>query len=296
VAAETLDLQTVELESVLRPTGLNGAPGSADYNASAAETLMDLTTITEILNTQILPLLNALRAGAALPTASPIGIQGSTVLTDTTDLTSLCYDASTSLPLCIADSLRVLNGQNASIQTLVNNLSVQVQSLSTSLSTTGQNDIASAVSNMYVLIATIQAQISALQGATGGTTASLGNLQSQLVSTSPIYPGAIDSIPVIWASAFPDNTYSVSYALNDDTGNLVIDSYSYLPTGTGISVRVRNTSTTATVEGIISVTARQTGGTIIATTGTAPATSITLIDTATGQPVVISITNGELDY
>ena len=259
MAAETLDLQTVELESVLRPTGLNGAPGSADYNASAAETLMDLTTITEVLNTQILPLLNALLAGAALPTPSPIGIQGSTVLTDTTDLTSLCYDSSTSLPLCIADSLRILNGQNASIQTLVTNLAVQVQSLSTSLSTTGQNDIASAVSNMYVLIATIQAQIQALQGATGGTTASLKNLQSQSVDTSPIYPGATDSIPVMWASPFVDNTYVVSYALNDDTGNLSITSFSFLPAGTGITVRVRNSSTTDTVEGLVCVTARQAG-------------------------------------
>jgi hypothetical protein len=143
VAISTLNLQSIELESTLRPTGENGAPSSLDYNDSEKEKLRDLATITETFNADILPLLNALAAEAALPPTGAIGIQGSTVFTDTTDLTSLFYDVLNAKPLTIAQSLRIQNGQISNIATLVNNLAVQVQTLSTSLSTTGQHDAGS---------------------------------------------------------------------------------------------------------------------------------------------------------
>lgn len=252
----TINTPNIELESTLRPTGLNGAPTSEDYNNSEKEKLRDLATITELINTNLLPLLNSLSASAALPSGSATGVQGSTVFTDSTDQSNLFFDAVNGNPLTIADSFRVLNGIISNLLTSENDLSVRVDNLSTSLSTTGQNDISSAISGLYELIAIMQSEIGSLQASVGNATATLGNFQSGTVRTASIFPKATDSVDIIWGSPFLDDNYVVSYALRDDSGMLQILNFSYISEGVGISVRVKNSDNSNSWTGYINVTAR----------------------------------------
>lgn len=143
-----LNLSTVELTSTLRTAPLNGAPSSADYNDSQRENLVDLATVVSFINNQLLPLINALPASSLLPTVSPVGIEGRTVWTDTSDQSSLFFNPLASLPLSIADSIRVLNGIIITNSQQLIDLGVEVSSLQARLASTNQNDIALALQNL----------------------------------------------------------------------------------------------------------------------------------------------------
>jgi hypothetical protein len=177
MSTSTVNLDTIELESTLRPMGANGAPDSQDYNDSMTEILTDLASITEYINDSLRPLLNGLPAAAALPTNDPVGIEGRTIYADSSDSTSLFFDANTSLALSVADSLRLLNGMVTAIQSQINDIGLRVTGLATQLSTTNQNDIARSIQalstslgNLQGTFTTQQAQLNAL-GPVSGTTA-----------------------------------------------------------------------------------------------------------------------------
>jgi hypothetical protein len=84
-------------------------------------------------------------------------------------------------------------------------------------------------------------------------------MQSRQIQTAEIFPDAVDTVPINWGSPFPDNSYSVSYAINEDTGMLQIQSFSYMPNGTGITIRVKNNDPANTLTGIVCATARISG-------------------------------------
>lgn len=258
----TLNLPTIELESTLRPTGLNGAPTSADYNATAREMLSDLANIAGTLNSEVLPLLNALSANAS-NAAGVLGVAGSTIFTDTTDQTTLFFDAINASPLTVSQTVRVLDGKIQGMNLSLEALSVQVKTLSTSLTTTGQTDTNAAVSGLYGLISGLQAQVLSLT--TGAGAQAQKNLQSQTVGTTLIQPGAKESVTVLWAYPFNDNNYSVSYALNDASGALQILGYTYLLNGGGIEVLVWNKDMSTAFSGVVNVTSVQVGSSATAT-------------------------------
>lgn len=148
MSAADLNLSTVELTSTLITAPLNGAPSSADYNDSQRSNLVDLSTIVSFINNQILPLINALPAGALLPSTAPVGIQGSTIWTNTSDQGQLFFDSLSSTPLTIYESFNILNGiLTTSSQQLID-LGVEVASLQSLLASTNQNEISLALQNL----------------------------------------------------------------------------------------------------------------------------------------------------
>lgn len=143
-----LNLNTVELTSTLRTAPFNGAPSSSDFNEGQRETLVDLASLTSIINTTLLPLLNALSANSLLPIQDPVGIEGRTIWTDTSDQNTLFFDSLSNVPLSIADSIRILNGIITSIQQALNDQGVEVASLQARLASTNQNDISLALQSL----------------------------------------------------------------------------------------------------------------------------------------------------
>lgn len=143
-----LNLSTVGLVTTLRTAPLNGSPSSSDYNEGQREVLVDLASLAGFINDQILPLINALSDTALLPVDSPVGIEGSTILSDTADQSPIFFDALVGIPLTLADSLRVVNGILALNSQELINLGIEVASLQARLSSTNQNDIALALQNL----------------------------------------------------------------------------------------------------------------------------------------------------
>jgi hypothetical protein len=148
MSSQDLNLSSVELTSTLRTAPLNGPTSSSDYNSSQRENLVDLATLADFINNILLPLLNALPAGALLPIATPVGIEGRTIWTDTSDKSSLFFDTLSSVPLTLADTIRVLNGIVSIMQQQLIDQGIEVASLQARLASTNQNDISLALQNI----------------------------------------------------------------------------------------------------------------------------------------------------
>lgn len=152
-----LNLSTVELITTLRTAPKNGSPSSSDYNEGQREILVDLASLTEFINNQILPLINALPDTALASIDDPIGLEGRTIWSDTSDQSTIFFDALAGTPLTLADSLRVINGIVSLNSQTLTDLGVEVASLQARLSSTNQNDIALALQNLTETINSIAA-------------------------------------------------------------------------------------------------------------------------------------------
>jgi hypothetical protein len=204
-----LDLSTVELVSTLRAAPANGSPSSQDYNDSWTEALADLASLSGFINDIMLPMLNGLD-GTIQPTvnATPSGLEGRFIYGDTTDTTTLFYDALSSSSLSLADSLRVLNGIVTTVQTAVTNITVQITSLQTQLSSTNQNDIAQALQNFAASLQNVISQTTA-------NTQAISNIQSGTIVASQLPTPTTTTLGGI-KSILPVTNEFVSYI--DNTG------------------------------------------------------------------------------
>ena len=158
----TLNLNTVELETTLRPFAENGAPASNDYNDQMMEILTDLASITEYLNDTIRPILSALPASAALPLQTPVGIEARTIFTDTSNQTPLYYDVTSNTALTIAQTIALLNGMIQGATTQIADLVLQVTTLSSQLSVSNQNLLLQSISSLTSSLSSLQAQVDAI--------------------------------------------------------------------------------------------------------------------------------------
>jgi len=157
-----LNVPTVELVSTLRAAPLNGAASSQDYNDSWTESLADLASLAGFINDILIPMLNGL-SSSIQPTlvATPNGIEGRFIFSDTTDTSQVFFDNLSNTPNTIADSLRVLQGIVNAVQTTVGNLNIEVTALQTALSSTNQNDVAQALQNFAAALESLTAQVNA---------------------------------------------------------------------------------------------------------------------------------------
>lgn len=233
-----LNLSTVELTSTLRTAPLNGAPSSSDFNEGQRETLVDLATIVSFINNQILPLINALPDTALQPPSAPVGIEGRTIWSDTSDQTNLFFDSLSSTPLTLAESMRVLNGMITNIRQQLTDVSVEVASLQARLASTNQNDIALALQNLSSALNQVtvnqqvqNTQITEIQG-TKVITARSG--------TITVPAGTQTTITVSFATAFADNFYTVDCSLEMASGAAdgLVDTAGFVKDGVGVGVTV----------------------------------------------------------
>jgi hypothetical protein len=206
-----LNLSTVELTSTLRTAPLNGSPSSSDYNAGQREKLVDLATLADFINNVILPLINALPAGALQPITSPVGIEGRTIWSDTSDQSNLFFDALSSTPLTLADSLRVLDGILTVMNQQLIDQGVEVASLQARLASTNQNDISLALQNLTTALDQIsvnqQIQNTTINQIQGSKTTALRS------NSTSISAGTVSTISMPFVIPFADNFYTVSTGL-----------------------------------------------------------------------------------
>lgn len=193
MASLDLNLSTVELTSTLLTAPLNGAPSSSDYNESQRNTLVDLTSIVDFINNQILPLINALPAGALLPIIGPVGIEGRTVWSDTSDQSALFFNSLSSTPLSLADSLRLLNGIITTMNQQLIDQGVEVASLQAQLSSTNQNDVALALQNLSSSLNQLTINQNVTNTTISGLNIALANLQAALTAEIARAQAAEDS-------------------------------------------------------------------------------------------------------
>ena len=157
-----LNVPTVELVSTLRAAPLNGAASSQDYNDSWTESLADLASLAGFINDILIPMLNGLSSNIQ-PTlvATPNGLEGRFIFSDTTDTSQVFFDNLSNTPNTIADSLRVLEGIVNAVQVTIGNLNIEVTALQTALSSTNQNDVAQALQNFAAALESLTAQVNA---------------------------------------------------------------------------------------------------------------------------------------
>ena len=236
----TLPLSTVNLVSVQSAVPYRGSPTSQDYNDNQNNTLIDLASLTSFLNDTVVPLLEVLPLEAAVA-----GLEGRVINTDSTNLTPLCCDTLTSTPLTISQSLQYLQNTLLGMQGNLTGLSTQVSVLASQLASTNQNDIALTLQNYQNTLNQMNAALLAIQisGVIAPTTA-------QMI-TGAVAPGGEESFDVNWTRSHSDNTYTAVCSIEDTTGFLGIESWAYLPSGAGITVRVSNADTVAPHSGTI---------------------------------------------
>lgn len=237
MSSPDLNLSTVELTSTLRTAPLNGQASSTDYNESQRENLVDLTVLADFINNTLLPLLNALPAGALEPSVDPVGIEGRTINSDTSDQSALFFDSLTSSPLTIANSLRILNGIVTTMSQQLIDMGVQVASLQARLASTNQNDIALALQNLSSALNQISVnqqiqntQINEIQGA-----------QITRVRSNPVVvnAGTVNSVTMIFGVAFVDNSYTCTVGAECLEGfNGLVEANSFQKNGLGVGVTV----------------------------------------------------------
>jgi hypothetical protein len=245
MSTATINLQSLELVSVLHTAPANGAPSSSDYYDGELEKITDLASVAMFINNTLLPILNA------LPSAAATGLEGTSCYSDTANQDGLVYDSLTGNPLTITDSLRLLYGQVQTQQTLMTNLTQQVASLQARLSASNQDDIALALQNITNTQAQLAAQVRALNQSTSNLQGLVGSSSSASVLTPNITAGATESVNLLWPTAFADNTYTVSYSIEDASGYLQVKGFTYLPSGTGILVHVVNTDPAGIHQGTV---------------------------------------------
>jgi uncharacterized protein YukE len=237
----TLPLTPLALVSTQRTVPSNGSPSSQDYNDDQNDGLIDLTSLVSFINGTLIPLLQVLPSLAAAA-----GLEGRAINTDSTNLTSLCFNALTSTPLTIAQSLNYLQNLQTNLQSQITGLSTQVAVLSSQLSSTNQNDISLALQNFQSVLNTTTATLNALQTSVNNNAATTAQ-----VVTPSIAASNHASVVVGWATAFTGNNYTVALSVEDTTGFLQIDSWSYNTGGVGLTVKVTNTDPAAAHTGTI---------------------------------------------
>lgn len=248
----TVNIDSVALISRQRPAPLNGLSSSANYVATVRDCLSDLASITEFTNTVVLPLLSSLDS-LALASSPAVGIEGRTIYSDTSDKSPAFLNASTGVPLTLADSLRIHTAQINAAQQLVADLSNQVAALQTQLSSSETVDLSRALNSIQGSLAQQAANTTALQQQYQQLASLSGKTQTVRVSTGLITNGTSQLVAISWPTPMNDSNYTVSLSLQDASGELSILGWSETTVGVAIAVNLNCGSVSAS--GIIHATA-----------------------------------------
>lgn len=153
-----MNVDTIELVTTQRPAPLNGAPSSADYNDSMGEVLTDLASLSDFLNSIVVPMLKT------LPEMSEPVLDGAHMFADRVSTSPLFYDSVATKPLTVADVLSRFDQIVRAMTTRVDDLAGRVKNLQTQLATTNQNDVARAIQGFNDTLKAINRRVSILEG------------------------------------------------------------------------------------------------------------------------------------
>lgn len=249
MSSDTLQLNSVDLVSSVRTVPQNGAPVSADYNETQRENLVDLASLAGVINNLLIPYFTALKATSAgnPPNTPVIGIEGRTVISDSSNQADIFYDAVSSTPLDIATSMTMLRAMITLLQTEMTNLDIAVQGVQSRVSSAGITNLTNVVQQLRTLYNSLNAIVS-------GHTIELQRLsgfQEVRETSVGIPPGSSLQTTVLWPVAYPDVNYTVALSLETGYATLQILSFTKLDDGTGIQVLIQNTDVSNTLTGTI---------------------------------------------
>jgi hypothetical protein len=249
--ATTLDLNTIELTTSISTAPLNGPPSSAEYNETQRDLLADLSSISIFINTDLIPLLNSLLSISLSPTQ--IGIQGSTIISDTTDTTDVFYDSVEGQSLCVADSLRVLAALIAGLTQDFGDIDLQIAQLQSTLANSNQNNVSVTIAGLQATVNNLTSLVSSEVNEVNSLSSSIGTFNVGGASTGSIPALSTLQVTVNLSTPYADNNYSPSLSLEDPSGQLQIISFTYQAAGVGVLVLVRNNDAGAAHMGTIHI-------------------------------------------
>ena len=238
----TLPLTPLALVSTQRTVPSNGSPSSQDYNDDQNDGLIDLTSLVSFINGTLIPLLQVLPSLAAAA-----GLEGRAINTDSTNLTALCFNALTSTPLTIAQSLNYLQNLQTNLQSQITGLSTQVAVLSSQLSSTNQNDISLALQNFQSVLNTTTATLNALQTSVNNNAATTAQVVTPSIAASSQRKCGCRLGPRLSQAT----TTPLLSRWKTPRASCMIDSWSYNAGGVGLTVKVTNTDPAAAHTGTI---------------------------------------------
>ena len=152
----TLNLSSIELTNTERRAPQNGAPSSQDFNDGQREVLVDLSSIADMLNNVVLPLLSS------LPITDPLVLDGDGIFASHTGA-DLFINTTDKSQLTIAAVLTRVNATVVSLSAAVDDISSRVLALQTRLATTNQNDVAKAIQGFNEILASVVQRVTVLE-------------------------------------------------------------------------------------------------------------------------------------
>lgn len=251
MAPTTLNLQDIELTTSISTAPLNGPPSSAYYNETQREVLADLSSLSMFINSTIIPLLANIQSTALGSTL--YGLQGNTIISDSTDTTDTFYNSVEGTSLVLGDSLRVLRALITTLQQEFTDLDIQVATLQSSLSTTNQNSIATALAGLQSTVTILTNAVSGTSLQINSLNTAIGLFNGSVCSTGEIPALATQEVTADLSTPYSDNNYTPVISLEDPTGELEILSFTYQLSGVGLFVLVRNNSRTVALSGNIHI-------------------------------------------
>ena len=252
-----LVIEPVDLVSTLRAAPANGPISSQAYNDSWREALADLASITLLLNTTLLPILNGITTEA-----QQSGLLATTIFSSNDENNPFFFDSTLSRFLTIGEVLLNLNNRLSGINTQAQDLAAQIIQLNSKLATTNQADLLSSIQGFSAQIRGIATTVNALTNVADANTQALALTKTARLSTTAIAANSSSTVTLTWPSAYPDNAYTASVGVSDPSGYLIVTGWSQLSgaqSGQGLSIVVKNTDTVSVREGNLHVMAKYDG-------------------------------------
>jgi uncharacterized protein len=227
----TLNIPSVDLVSTVRTAPKNGAPSSADYNDTMREILVDLGSLSELLNVSVLPVLNQ------LPEAAAAGLEGRTIYASMDDdKTPLFYSESAQKFFTIADVLQNLHTLITQSNNTLVDVTGRIVALQSKLATTSHNDVINAVQGFTDQVRQVSYAQSGLTRAVESQAAELDKTQTVRKTLEATAAGT-STLDITWPVPFKDNSYTVALAVE---GAALTVGFVKMTDGAGITVSVNN--------------------------------------------------------
>lgn len=224
---DTMNIPSVDLVSTLRTAPKNGAPSSSDYNDTMREILADLGSLSEAINSAVIPVINT------LPSMAAEGLEGRTIYASLDpDKTPLFYSESAKKFFTVADVLQNLHTLIAQSNNQLTDVMGRIVALQSSLATTSHNDVINAVQGFTDQIRQVSYSLSSLTRAVDAHAETLAKTQTMRVEET-VSAGGTKVLEVSWPVAFPDDSYTVVLSVEGADGRAW-----FTKTGTGAGVAV----------------------------------------------------------
>jgi len=241
----TLSFDNVDLISIQRAAPKNGSCSSQDYNDSSREILRDLLSVTDWINQNLIPVLNA------LPETAAMGLTGLTMFANPGDTSPLFFNKSTTTSYTVAEVCANLNSTATSVSQKISDLNARVLKMQTLLASTGQTDILASVQSFSDQIKNVQSLVNTIRMTVAGYEARFQQTKGVRVDIVEIAAAGVLEMDISFDVPYPNDNYTVSVGIEDETGGLALTGWKKLPNGRGIHVYIHNGSTSPVDGGIL---------------------------------------------